>query len=51
MFTGYIKLKRSSFRPSDYSLRWIKMEEKMTNTNIYKNRWDYKKNKSKQEKI
>ena len=31
MFTGYVQLKLSSFRLSDYSLQWIKME-KMTTT-------------------
>jgi len=39
----YIDLKLSSFRLSDFSLWWIK-KEKMTTTNIYKKRWEYKKN-------
>ena len=35
------KVKLSTFPLSDYSLRLIKME-KMTTTNMYNNRWDYK---------
>ena len=50
MFTGYIKIKLSSFQMSDYSLQWMEIYGKNDNYIVYKNRWDYKKKILKREK-